>query len=59
MSFGFSVRFSYRQFFRQLVGDALQQRDGGLLRSQQDELHISVPTKQQAFGQDAHPHHAF
>lgn len=49
----------YLQFLGQLLGDALQEGDGGFLSSQKDELNISVPTQQQAFGQDAHPHHPF
>lgn len=31
---------------------------GGLLRAEQDEVDVLVPTKKQAFGQDSDPHHS-
>lgn len=55
---GLVIISSYLQLLGQLCSDALQQRNSGFLCSQQDELHISVSTEQQAFGENAYPHHS-
>lgn len=41
-----------------MLHDAGEEALGGLLRAEQDEVDVLVPTKKQTFGQDSNPHHS-
>lgn len=49
----------YQELLGQLLSDPLQQGAGGLLGAEQDQLHVPVSPKEEAFPQEADPHHAF
>lgn len=53
------VACPYRQLQGQLLGDRPQQRVGGLLGAEQDQPHRPVSPQEEAFRQEADPHHAF
>lgn len=41
-----------------MLHNAVEEALGWLLRAEQDQVDVLVPTKQQAFGQDSNPHHS-
>lgn len=48
----------YLELLGQLLGDPAQQGTGGLLGTEQDQLHGPVSPQEEAFCQEPDPHHA-
>lgn len=47
----------YRELLGKVLHDACQQALGGLLRAEQNQVHVLIPTQEQAFGQHANSHY--